>query len=228
MTSIAKADFAMAATLRPMPPKPTTPRTLPDMSDRAFRYLKSKSTRRVAASAPTIRFAAASISAMVCSATEARLASGVFTTGIPSAVACSTAIALTQTPCEPITRSDGAASIACALKPALRVMIETASHASAATVAISARDATRGVRPAARRSSSPTGWIGCTIRQVLMVFSRRIPRSILSGSARDQSTRRARLPAAWRPCRLDRTRPASRRRAGRSSHIAPHKAAPVP
>jgi hypothetical protein len=136
------------------------PRTLPETSDKVARYLKSKSQRRAAASAVTTFLAAASMRAIVCSATESRFASGVLTTAMPRAVASETSMALTPTPCDPTTRRAGAAAMAAAVRPALRVITAVASPISLAIVAMSAAEAIRGESPALRRSSRPTGWIG--------------------------------------------------------------------
>ena len=127
---MAKPCFAILATRRPIPPKPISPSTFPEMSVVGFLYLNSKFPARVAASACTRRLTTPSIKAIVCSATAPRLASGVLTTGMPRAVARSTAMASTPIPCEPITLSLGAASMAAAVNPALRVITAVASPSS--------------------------------------------------------------------------------------------------
>ncbi len=148
----------------PIAPKPTRPSVRPASSISRAVNLKLSSPARTERSASGRALARAKISASVCSATETALAPGVFTTTIPAPVASAVATWSVPVPCTPITRRAGAAAMARAGKPVLRVMTATQSATSRASVSGSVPLAGRGSRPAARNRSRPAAWIGWTMR----------------------------------------------------------------
>ena len=98
------SPLAFAATIRPIWPRPTTPRVLPAIST-PMNFFFSHFPSRIDAVACGICLARASIIDMVCSAVVTVLPSGAFITTMPLAVASETSMLSTPMPALPITFS---------------------------------------------------------------------------------------------------------------------------